>query len=314
MTDHRDIVASPAAAGRPPTDWRFVRRPGWILSHLFVLSCVLAFLFLASWQLGRLHGRRDVNQMIEARENGPAVPIETLVHSDQPADQANVNTFRTVTATGHYDSANQILIRNRTRNSSDPGWWLITPLVSTDGQSAVAVNRGWVPYAIDENSSLDEFAPPSGTVSVTGLLMSTQNRESGPYDPADGVLHTLSRVDLTRYQHQLPYQLYPVYVSLRSSAPPQSGPLPEPVPTPELGDGPHLNYAGQWMIFATLTVVVYPLLLRRRARDKGVERAERAVADERAADSNNAPSGGSGDAVVGSPPAETAEASTSVGP
>ena len=282
MTDHRDIVASPAAAGRPPTDWRFARRPGWILSHLFVASCVVAFIFLAFWQLDRLHGRRDINRMIEAREQEAPVPIETLVRPGEAADQANPNTFRTVTATGHYDTTNQVLIRNRTRNSSDPGWWLITPLVSDDGTTAVAVNRGWVPYAIDENSSLDQFAPPTGTVTVTGLLMSTQNRESGPYDPADGVLHTLSRVDLTRYQHQLPYQIYPVYVSLQSSSPAQDGPLPDPVPTPELGDGPHLNYAGQWLIFATLTVIVYPLLLRRRARDKGIERAEQEVARARA--------------------------------
>lgn len=274
MTDHRDIVASSAAPGRPPTDWRFARRPGWILSHLFVLACVVTFLFLASWQLSRLHGRRDVNAMIEAREQTAPVPIDTLVQPNEPADQANLDTFRTVTATGTYDTSNQVLIRNRTRNNSDPGWWLITPLVSADGTSAVAVNRGWVPYAIDENSSLDEFAPPTGVVTVTGLLLSTQNRVSGPYDPADGTLHTLSRVDLNRYQHQLPYQLYPTYLSLQSSDPAQSGGLPEPVPPPELGDGPHLNYAGQWLIFATLTVIVYPLLLRRRARDKGVERAE----------------------------------------
>jgi cytochrome oxidase assembly protein ShyY1 len=67
-------------------------------------------------------------------------------------------------------------------------------------------------------------------------------------------------------------------VSLQSSDPAQSGDLPEPVPTPELGDGPHLNYAGQWLIFAALTVMVYPLLLRRRARDKATEQAERAHA------------------------------------
>ena len=279
MTDHRDIVASPAATGRPPTDWRFARRPGWILSHLFVLACVVAFIFLAFWQLDRLSGRREVNKMIEAREQSAPVPIESLVQPTEPAETANAFTFRSVTVTGQYDTANQVLIRNRTRNKSDPGWWLITPLVSADGKTAVAVNRGWVPYAIDENSSLQEFAPPSGTVTVTGLLMSTQNRESGPYDPADGVLHTLSRVDLTRYQHQVPYQLYPVYVSLHSSDPAQAGPLPDPVPAPELGDGPHLNYAGQWLIFATLTIIVYPFLLRRRARDKGVERAEREAED-----------------------------------
>jgi hypothetical protein len=44
------------------------------------------------------------------------------------------------------------------------------------------------------------------------------------------------------------------------------------VPTPELSDGPHLGYAGQWFIFALLTVIVYPLLLRRVARNKAAAR------------------------------------------
>jgi cytochrome oxidase assembly protein ShyY1 len=288
VTDPSEIVASPAAVGKPPTDWRFARRPGWILSHLFVLGCVALFLFLASWQLDRLHGRRDVNRMIAARQEIEPVPIETLIQPGEAVDQANGQAFRRVTVTGHYDTANQVLIRNRTRNKSDPGWWLITPLVSADGRTAVAVNRGWVPYVLDENSDLAEFAPPSGTVTVTGPLMTTQNRVSGPYDPSEGTLKTLSRVDLTRYQQQLGYQLAPLYVSLQSSDPAQGGPLPEPVPTPELGDGPHLNYAGQWLIFATLTVIVYPLLLRRRARDKALENAEQAEKDRQAGTSEPA--------------------------
>jgi cytochrome oxidase assembly protein ShyY1 len=278
VTEPQEIVASPAPTGKPPTDWTFARRPGWILSHIFVAACVVAFIFLAFWQLDRLHGRRDVNRVITAREQAVPVPLESLIPATATSADAADLTYRKVTVTGRYDTHNQVLIRNRTRNNSDPGWWLMTPLVSEDGTTAVAVNRGWVPYAIDENGALPEYGPPAGIVTVTGLVLSTQNRESGPYDPADGVLHTLSRVDLNRWQRQLDYQLFPVYVSLQSSDPAQSGDLPEPVPTPELGDGPHLNYAGQWLIFAALTVMVYPLLLRRRARDKATEQAERAHA------------------------------------
>ena len=178
---------------------------------------------------------------------------------------------------GTYDTSRQVLIRNRSRDSN-PGWWLVTPLVSGDG-TAVAVNRGWVPYNVDENGPLDQFAPPAGTVTVTGMVQATQNRVSGPYDPAEGQLHTLSRVDLTRLQQQVPYDLFPVYVNLASSSPAQAGNLPSPVPVPELGDGPHLNYAGQWFIFATLTLIVYPLLLRRRARERAAAKAEAAHAE-----------------------------------
>ena len=46
------------------------------------------------------------------------------------------------------------------------------------------------------------------------------------------------------------------------------------MPPPTLDEGPHLDYAGQWFIFATLTIIVYPLLLRRTARHKASEKAE----------------------------------------
>ena len=68
--------------------------------------------------------------------------------------------------------------------------------------------------------------------------------------------------------------LYPISVDLTSQDPAQIGLLPVAIPPPVLDEGPHLNYAGQWFIFATLTVIVYPLLMRRLARNKGAERAQ----------------------------------------
>jgi len=40
------------------------------------------------------------------------------------------------------------------------------------------------------------------------------------------------------------------------------------VPLPELDDGPHLGYAAQWFIFATLGVLFYGALLRRNSRTR----------------------------------------------
>ncbi|MEY4131134.1 MAG: hypothetical protein RLZZ31_1258, partial [Actinomycetota bacterium] len=35
---------------------------------------------------------------------------------------------------------------------------------------------------------------------------------------------------------------------------------------PDLSEGPHLGYALQWFSFSLLTIIVYPLLLRRVAK------------------------------------------------
>ena len=106
---------------RPPADWSFVYHAGWICSHLFVLACIVAFINLGFWQLSRLHGRRQVNAMIEARMVSPAVPIQSLVGPHENYQIANHRDFRQVTVTGHYDTANQMLIRDEQDAQNDPG-------------------------------------------------------------------------------------------------------------------------------------------------------------------------------------------------
>ncbi len=64
--------------------------------------------------------------------------------------------------------------------------------------------------------------------------------------------------------------MIPGYISLRAQDPAQSD-LPVPVPLPELSQGPHLGYALQWFAFSLLTIIVYPLLLRRYAKRKQMD-------------------------------------------
>jgi cytochrome oxidase assembly protein ShyY1 len=40
------------------------------------------------------------------------------------------------------------------------------------------------------------------------------------------------------------------------------------LPRPELGNGPHLSYAGQWFIFASIAAIGYLLVLRKVARSQ----------------------------------------------
>jgi surfeit locus 1 family protein len=259
-----------------PTDYRFLWRPWWIVSHIFVLALVVLFVNLGFWQLRRLDERRTYNALVESRQDLAPASLTELV-PDGPAasaDAVDEVTFRSVSVTGTYAPEDEVLIRNRTYDGV-PGFWMVTPLVLDDG-SAVAVNRGWVPFA---NTSPDgpwpDYAPPAGRVTVDGMVRESQARSTGlvggPVDAEEGRLSTLSRLDVARLDQQVDDDLYPLAVDLRSQQPAQSGDLPLPVPAPELDEGPHLNYAGQWFIFATLTAIVYPLLLRRVARNKAAE-------------------------------------------
>jgi surfeit locus 1 family protein len=242
----------------------------WIASHVFVLVCVVLFVRLGFWQLSRLDERQAHNALVEARQGGPAVPVEQVVTSGMGPAEIEGVIHRHVSATGTYRPDEQVLIRNETHHGA-PGSWVVTPL-ALPGGGAVAVNRGWVPVSVAEGDPA-AYAPPAGTVTVTGLVSRTEEREGlGAEDPAEGRLQAMARVDVGRLARQVTGPLLPAYLTMRTQEP-APGAVPVPVPPPALDDGPHLSYAGQWFIFATLTVVVYPLLLRRTARHKAADAA-----------------------------------------
>lgn len=242
----------------------------WIASHVFILVCVVTMVNLGFWQLDRLDQRRASNVEILAATSLPVAPLDTVLPAGPATTPEEVETarFRIVEVQGTYRPDDQVLIPNRTLDGA-PGYWVITPLRLTDG-TAVAINRGWIPYSFTPDGPADEYAPATGTVTLTGLVRPPQVRASdalvgGPTDAAEGRLRTLARVDIARLDQQTDEVLWPLYLDLRQQVP-TSGTLPVPVPDPELGEGPHLGYAGQWFIFAALTAIVYPLLLRRVAR------------------------------------------------
>jgi surfeit locus 1 family protein len=258
---------TPPAGGAGPggLTYRWALRPAWVLSHLFVLAAVVVFVRLGFWQLSRLEERRTHNALVEGRQSGPPVPIDQVVAPDAGPAEIDGLVYRQVSVTGTWRPDEQVLIRNETYRGA-PGMWVVTPLVRGDGR-AVAVNRGWVPVAAGEADPAT-YAPAAGTVTVTGVVARSEQREGlGAADAAEGTLRDLARVDVDRIARQIDEPLYPVYVTMRSSEP-AGGAIPLVVPPAPLDDGPHLNYAGQWFIFATLTGVVYPLLLRRTARHR----------------------------------------------
>ena len=102
---------------------------------------------------------------------------------------------------------------------------------------------------------------------MAGLLLATQERQGiGPTDPTEGVLGEIARVDLARLQQQYGADLYPVYLQLQTQSPPPAT-LPTVLPDPELTEGSHLSYAGQWFLFAAVGAIGWPILLRHTSRN-----------------------------------------------
>ncbi len=257
--------------------YRFALRPRWLAFHLLVVVLVVVMVNLAFWQLRRLDARRALNDRVEERSALPAVPIDDLITVNADPAAVAASEWRPVTATGRYDPDREVLIRNRSFDGA-PGFHVVTPLVTEAG--TLLVNRGWIPLGDAEHPVVPP--PPSDEVTVTGRVRAPQERgRFGARDPAEGTLDQLARVDVPRIAAQTPGTLYPLYVErIDPSAAP--GELPAPLPLPELDEGPHLSYAGQWFLFSAVAVVAWAVMVRRAARQGGRVRKDRppAPADE----------------------------------
>lgn len=256
--------------------YRFALRPRWIVSHLFVLALVAGMVWAGVWQLQRLDQRQERNDAVASRS--ALAPIDAVeLASRASGDAVDDLEYRRVTVTGRYLPDEEVLVRSRSLNGA-PGSWVLTP-VQVDDETAVLVNRGWIPNSGGLEAVPEDLAAPGGPVEVEGLVRLSETRgRFGAEDPAEGRLTDMARADVERVDQQVHVDLVPFYVQLLEQTPPvDAASAPEPVPTPPLDDGPHLSYAVQWFIFTTVAVVGYPLILRRRAREVEVEELPEAV-------------------------------------
>lgn len=240
----------------------------WLVRHGLVLVVFIAFINLGLWQLRRLEERRALNNEILA---GLSQPSMVLDGADVAPDRLH---FHRVSATGTFDNAASVLLRNQPFNGQ-PGAHLITPLKIKGSERAVLVDRGWIPL-VEAGPDNWRVYDVSGEVTVNGIARRSQPRPDGflvPTDPTPGPgqtrLTAWFRVDIDRIQQQVPYPLLPIFIE--QSPDPAVGTNRPPLPAgdPVLDEGPHLNYAIQWFTFALILLITYAAFLRQQLKEKG---------------------------------------------
>jgi len=214
---------------------------GLLAAVVLAAGCVR----LGFWQLDRLRQRRERNAVTRAARARPPLEVTAALAADSARD-------RRLHARGVYDYAGERLWRPRMYEGA-PGVALITPLKLVDGEG-VLVDRGWAPspdaYHVDQRAYRE-----SDTADVLGIGM------AAPRAPGD--------VDPVRLRDSLAYPLLPFVIQQLPSDRPTVRPSVGLIrwPPPALSDGPHLSYAIQWFIFATIGAIGWPVLLYRKSRD-----------------------------------------------
>ncbi|HXE57612.1 MAG TPA: SURF1 family protein [Gemmatimonadales bacterium] len=225
---------------------------------LVLVVAIAVFVRLGLWQLERLDERRTINRRAEARRNAPPLDLNTGGATIEAAD-------RRVVLRGRYDRAHELVIRNQSYRGS-PGVHLITPLRLPGRDTAVLVNRGFVPapdaVTVDV-AGLDE----PGEVEVRGVAFPLPEGDDGRPVERQGRT-TWSRLTREAVRRAVPYPVAAVYVL--QSPDPGLPSFPRRVEPPPLDDGPHLSYAVQWFAFAAIAATFAVVVWRKgvgKARD-----------------------------------------------
>ncbi|MFF0451061.1 SURF1 family protein [Streptomyces sp. NPDC004609] len=254
--------------------YRFLLSRQWVILTLIALALVPTMIELGFWQFHRHERRVEQNELIARNLEAKPVPVTELTSPGHRVPRADY--WRTVTATGTYDPAGEVVVRRRTNADERVGFHVLTPLVLADGR-VVLVNRGWVEGATDPRAYPPVPPAPRGTVTVTGRLKADETtRGSGIKDLAGLPPRQVMLINSEQRAGALGKPVLGGYLEL--SEPRPAGGKPELVPAPDHGSiGAHMAYAIQWWLFTAGVPVGWVVLVRRELRDR------------RAAEARNAP-------------------------
>lgn len=120
---------------------------------------------LGFWQLGRAAQKQALQDGIATQAVLPALGNRALLDSVTPADSVH----RSVRLSGRWVPGATVLLDNRTMNGRT-GFIVLGALRLTGSESAVLVQRGWVPRDFQDRSRVPTLPLPDGEVWVQGRL------------------------------------------------------------------------------------------------------------------------------------------------
>jgi surfeit locus 1 family protein len=227
-------------------------------------ACVLALLVgLGVWQLKRLAWKEGLIAQIEARSTAAPITLKAAVAAARNGDAS----YLRVRVQGRFLNDKERYLY--TLSDGAPGWEVITPLATADGD-LVLVDRGFVPDALRDPASRPQ-GQTEGVVAVTGLVRAPETPETkGTFTPDNDPArnHWFWR-DLTGMVGSMFPEgatgAAPFFLAAERNDIP--GGWPQGGQTRLALANNHLQYAITWFALAFCIVVIYAFYVRSRLRE-----------------------------------------------
>jgi cytochrome oxidase assembly protein ShyY1 len=227
---------------------------------LAAVFCVVA-IFLGRWQWHRYEVKDARADRINSHYDATPVPLRQVLPGPG-ADLPLQEEWTPVTATGRYDPADLLLVRNRPNNGTY-GYEVLVPL-HVQGGGTLLVDRGWVDNGRTAASRPDVPPTPTGAVTVTGWLRGGE--QSLGRSMPEG---QLASINLQEAAPQVDGRLFGAYVEMKDENGPPGETIQRParLEAPDPREGPHLAYTMQGWVVAPVGFVLVFLYVRREAAD-----------------------------------------------
>jgi cytochrome oxidase assembly protein ShyY1 len=253
-----------------------LRQPRYAALTALMIVVALVCIGAGTWQIARLDWKVRANEALTSNAHAAATSVgDVLPMVGAPAPSGDSVRYRTVTASGTYETRHQALVRLATLNSTQ-GFYVLTPLTTQRG--TLLVVRGFVAARGNGAPPAVIAAAPAGAVTIRARVQTGASKNDSPGGVPTGQLVSINPTDQAR---RLAAPMYDGYVQLLKGQPGQAGLTAIPPPSlsnPAGGavEPQHFAYIIQWYLFALLALAAPLAMSRAERRELAGERARTA--------------------------------------
>ncbi len=253
-----------------------------------LLLAVTAFVCvsLGNWQLDRAAQREAIKQSMEDGRRLAPLALTAQTQAD------SLSAWRPASAKGYWRHDLTVLLENR-NHEGRPGFWVATPLVLDDTDTALLVLRGWLARPLVASEPLPEIEQAPGVQMVNGELRERVPRLleiwswskettdlAAQLKAATPVLPRAQNLDLADYSAATGLKFLPAVLAMQKASGEDGvisdAGLLKDWAEPSIDSDKNRGYALQWFGFAAIAVVAWLVIawraLRRARRNKHLKK------------------------------------------